>query len=447
MKLGKIKYHAVELKTEHQTNASINDTRAAPRVSSRCLAVSFASGNIIASALGIIASLLQARFATPSELGLLKSVTLVMGYVGVLHFGLFDGLTREFPYQIGKGDPKQAHLCASVTQWWALCLSTICALCFALCSIVMTLKGNYPMTFAWGIQSLAAFGLFYGGYLHVTFRTGHDFSQLAIQSVIVSVLSLFLIILIPKFHFYGLCIRMAVVSVIGLLLLHFARPLHIKSTRNWHVLRHLFAIGIPSYAVGHFDAGLWPTIDSTLVLRYLGTHNLGVYSVVLMGVSVLVSLPESVNQVLSPRMAEQYGMTGKVSDIIAIIRKPVALMFMGSIPLVITGWFLSKPVITMILPNYVAAIPALKWACLLMILRALGSPLTIFYILRKQHLLGISVAIGFFTYLCSLHFLLHYNQGLTSFSQALVIGRFTLTVISYFFIYQIKKQEYCSVVY
>ena len=68
-----------------------------------------AGGNLLAMALRMGGGLIQARLVDPAVLGYFASFALVLGYAPFLQLGIFNGLNREFPLFIGKGNPAHAR--------------------------------------------------------------------------------------------------------------------------------------------------------------------------------------------------------------------------------------------------------------------------------------------------------------------------------------------------
>ena len=88
---------------------------------------SLAVGNYVALGLRMIGGVLQGRFVAPATLGLFAGIGLVMSYAPFLQLGILNGLNRELPYFIGKGDRQRVNelaaaawpgLCSSA-GWWA----------------------------------------------------------------------------------------------------------------------------------------------------------------------------------------------------------------------------------------------------------------------------------------------------------------------------------------
>ena len=77
---------------------------------------SLVGGNGIALVLKTVGGLLQASCVLPSVLGKFGGIALVQGYIPFLQLGILNGINRELPYFIGKGDRQRVRELASAAQ-------------------------------------------------------------------------------------------------------------------------------------------------------------------------------------------------------------------------------------------------------------------------------------------------------------------------------------------
>jgi O-antigen/teichoic acid export membrane protein len=184
----------------------------------------------------------------------------------------------------------------------------------------------------------------------------------------------------------------------------------------------------------------WTVLNSTLVLKLTGIEGMGLYSMVLLAGAALDVVPTSVAQVLYPRMAEEYGRTGKVANLLRILRKPVLFTTAGLVPVVVAAWFLVGPVMRLAVPAYVDAVPAARWALLLVFVSALMPVTSVFNTVRRQDLNAIAVVVGMASYGGSLAWLIRDGASLVAFPQAMLIGRVVFVVLCYLFVWRLRNK-------
>ena len=84
-----------------------------------------AGGNVISLLLRMVGGILQAKCVLPAVLGLYNSINLVLGYAPFLQLGILNGINRELPYYVGKGDRQRVNELAAAAQAWALAVGGI----------------------------------------------------------------------------------------------------------------------------------------------------------------------------------------------------------------------------------------------------------------------------------------------------------------------------------
>ncbi len=398
------------------------------------LVSALAGGNVVALVLRMLGGLLQARFVAPDVLGLFNGISLVQGYTRFLQLGVFNGLNRELPYAYGKGDHERVRALAAVALSWSLALGTTVAL--ALCGVAVWywMHGDGWMAAAWLTNAVVCFHFFYGTmYLQSTYRTAHDFARLSLVTVIQQALALVLVALVVFMSFYGLCLRMIITWIAGGVLLYLWRPIRVFPAWNWKDWAHLLIIGLPIFAVGEL-AQFWTTLEGTFVFEILGRRDMGYYAMVVLVGTTLDVMPLAVSQVIYPRMAEQYGRTHKIGGVLRMTVKPMLLTFAGMVPIVLVGWQLAGPATQILLPKYVGAVPAMRWALLPPLLNSFLPIVNVFNVVRRQDLYAIGILAGMLGYFVALVFLFKDSSSVSNFPQAMLFGRGIEVIVCYIFL-------------
>ena len=192
-----------------------------------------------------------------------------------------------------------------------------------------------------------------------------------------------------------------------------------------------------------FGVGLlyawWTTLNSTLVLCYTGQRGMGLYALVLVAGGTLDLLPGAVAQILYPRMAEDYGRTGDRRRLLHIAVKPIALTALGMIPIIAVSWWLVAPAMRLLLPNYVEAVPAMRWALLFPFVDSFTSLHLIFNVVRRQGLYAVSIVTGMAAYVGCLLWLVRNGATLVAFPQAMLVGQTIFVIGCYFMVFYLME--------
>ena len=400
-----------------------------PRRSFFYLAGALAGGNILATGLSMIGGLLQATMVLPGAIGLFRGIGLSQGYAKWLQLGVLNGLNRELPYFVGKNDRRRVEELAATAQAWAIALSALTGGGMLAVAGWYALRGNWEVAAGWATNAVLMFFLFYGTtYLQVTFRTGHDFARLALINVVQNSAALALVVLVWYFKFYGICLRVLISGAVGAAMLYYWRPVRVGPRWNLQHFRHLLLVGLPIFGVGELFTWWIATLDGSLVLHYTGTVGMGLYGVVVVtAAATLEMLPAAGGVVLYPRMAEQYGRTERLDDLLRMAVKPTVVVALGMLPIALISWALVGPAVKLVLRNYVAAIPAARWAVWIPVFGSFNLANNIFNVAKAQHLYVVGIGLGMAAYLGSLWWLFPRHAdvaaSLAAFPQAMLIGR------------------------
>jgi O-antigen/teichoic acid export membrane protein len=402
-----------------------------------------AGGNILASVFSQIGGILAARFAGVAAWGLFQTIGIAQGYARFAQFGIGNGLNRELPYFIGKGDHQRVKGLAAAAQAWILVVSLVSGTCMLLPAGWHLLGGDGWRAAGWGTYAILMFTLFYGQfYLQVTFRTGHDFARLAMANVLQSGLALALVVLVAVWSFYGLCLRVIISGLAGVAVLYYWRPVRVGPKWNFGHLKHLFVIGAPIFGVGELNSWWSGYLSRTLVWAYLGAGSVGLYSLVLQAATALDLLPLAVAQVIYPRMAEKYGQTGRIQGLLGMTIKPIAVTAAGMVLMIALAWWLVDPAVRMVLPAFTDAIPAMRWGILIPFLSSFVPVNLMFHMARRQDLYVVAIILGMLTYGGCLLWLVRGGATLVAFPQAMLVGQVVSMLFSCLFVlYLIRKER------
>ena len=406
------------------------------------LAGSLAGGNLVAMAMRLAGGILLGRLVAPSTLGLFAGIGLVLGYTSIAQMGVLNGVNRELPYQIGRGNVSRAHELAAAGQAWALVAGGVVSVCLLAVAAWQLALGDLEQAAGWATNALLAMFSFYGsnGYLSITFRTSSEFVRLARVNVVEAATSFAALSFVAALGFYGLCLRVVIAGVTSTALLFRWRPVRVGPRWSWSNLRHLVVIGAPIYFVGQVY-GLWTSvINSTLVLNYTGTYGMGLYAMVALGVAAMEVVPAAMVQVLYPRMAQEYGAGRDIRYLVQISVKPMLATCAGLAVVAAVGWFAAEPVVRFVVPQYVEAVPAIQLALLLPLVSCFLPLDSVFNVVRRQDMYLVALGCGIATYVVAL-LVLHPDNNLTAFPKALLVGRTVFTIVSYLLIFRLGRSN------
>ena len=360
-----------------------------------------AGGNILSSVLGVLGGLLVARYLGPEETGFFRLFTIPMMYLTFLHLGSFDGLNRQIPYLMGKDLPDQVDRVASAAGAWNVLVAVLVSAGFLILASGSLVKSDIPSVFGWVTQVFICWGAFYGGYLGATYRTLSHFVNVAKIQLFQSVAAFLSVFSIPFLAFYGLCLRAAIPSFLGVCFFHQYRPLRVKLKLDAEALKNVIKIGMPLCFWGTLDSSLWVALENTLLLQLGGVKELGLFSVAVVLREGLSVLPRAVNQVVAPRVIEMYAREKSLR----LASKKCMLFSL----VIVSGMLILVPLISMglnyfvpiLIPKYVEGIAIMKVALWFVVVEAASLPLNALFATGKAWLYGRGVLVGLYPLLHS----------------------------------------------
>lgn len=391
----------------------------------------FAGGNLVATALNMGAGLVTARLVGPAVLGLFNSLGLVAGYAPWLMLGVGNGLGRELPYWMGKGEPERARSLAAVAQAWALAVAGLTAVVLVGVAVVQAFRGRWDLVAGWIAQALAVWVLLFSTlYLRFTYRSGRDFPRLAQINMTQGVLNLGLVWLAALWGFYGLCVKAVVMAGAQLAQFWRWRPLRVRPAWSTSQFVQLLKVGVPIMLVGQLSAW-WGTLNDTLILAYFDSVSLGLYALVSLGTKPLGIFGDAVSSVVYPHMTAEYGRTGNLRQSLRIATVPVLVLLPMNAGLIGLGWWLAPVLVPWLLPQYTAAVPALQWNLLVWLPQSFRSYNNVFMATGRMLPYFLCLIGGMLAYLVALHLILPQRRDLVAFAQAMVIGRTVFMLLSF----------------
>jgi O-antigen/teichoic acid export membrane protein len=383
----------------------------------------FGSGNLVATMLRLVGGVLTSRMVDPSVLGLYSGIGLVRGYAPFLQAGVANGLNRELPYHMGRGDREQVETLAATAQTWLLLVSAMAISGLLAVGAWQAFRGRFDLAMGWASFTVPVFGVLYGQfYLQTLYKTHGRFPRLSFVSIVTAAVGLVTVILVWWLGFGGLCLRGIIVAAVTLVLLWHWRPLVVRPRWHWPGFRLLLTTGIPIWLAAQLYS-LWPVLNSTLVLSYMGSRGLGLFSIANLAGSSIAMFPLALSQVVYPKMAHEYGRTGRITPLLRMTVKPTLVTLGFTALVVMVVWFALPPVIRVVLPKYVEGTAAAQWQVASIVILALTPVNNIFVVTKKLVRYGAAIGSGMAAYYLSVLWLVRGGPNLEVFPQAMIIGR------------------------
>jgi len=379
----------------------------------------------------MFAGFLVVRVVDPETFGTFSGVGVFLGYVLLGHGGVINGLSRELPYELGKGNDGYAKDLASSTFALTSLISAFAALIFLTFSIYHFSTGNETLAIIFlSYVIMGAVHLFNKQFLPVLYRTNKDFNSLSRQNILIGIGNIISVVFVWQWGLWGLCIRGVVMAIYESILLYRSKPYTLYWQLNFEHYKKLFRSGIPIYMVGYVNP-LWATVLNNMIFSLGGAVSFGYYALANIVQGAVGVIPTSFSQVIYPRMAIMYGEGKTIPFIIKANIKPLIFQFGVLLMVGIVGAAALPYVIPLLLPKYVTGVQAAQWMMFVPVAQSLGALGNLYNVVKRQRLYFVSLLTGSIigtAYILMCYYL--YGFSLLIFPQGLILGKITQQILA-----------------
>ncbi len=395
---------------------------------------------LVNNVLSIVSGLMVARWLLPEDLGLFNSFNIITSYVILIQLGIPSGLSREYPFYLGKENKEKAVQLASVANYWSIFLSILIFLLSILVALVYIYLDNYEFAAGVFIIGVTSFqGFYISKYLKILFRSTSDFNKLSYINIVMGLASFLTIFLVYFWGFYGLCLRTIIVCLVDFIITWIYRPINAKPFWNKDIFKELFKVGMPIYMVANIYS-LWPIVQRSFVLGWGGTKALGLYGLALMVENAMMVVTSSVSNIVFPKMAAEWGKSKNLGHLIQIMLKPTLGTLALNFVAVIAGWFILPIFVQLLIPNYSEGIYVAQLSLIVGLVAVFSVYSNLYMIIQKNTDRMITYISGFVLWILVL-FLLHniYGFKLAHFPVAMCVAYLGIYSADILFYLKYKK--------
>ncbi len=388
-----------------------------------------ASANLLGTVLGIVGSLVQARFISPDDLGFVRKYSIVASYAIFLSLGLFTILQREYPVLIGRGEPERARRVVAIVQSWCLLASGVVCGALSIITIVALVQGQWREAAAWFIQVIAVWSALYVGYLTCTFRSGEEFTRLAKGHFAASLVGVLTLPLFAWLPFPALVARSVAGQMVSSVYLHGVRPVRVGWCLPWREFRDLVKRGMRLYIGTYLRYSFWLTVEIWLMLRLAGDAGVGLFVFSNMLAEAVSQISFAINQVYIPRLAQTFGQSERIHACLKLAAKPTLLNLGVSVVAILGVWILIPPILAFAFPRYVESVNLLRILVLKTLVVSVSLPLYMVAVLEGYLTQILAAVVGLAVFLVTAVLLQQYGLHGEAVAWGTLAGQATFAAI------------------
>lgn len=310
--------------------------------------------------LALLSSLWIKKTIGPYLSGVIATLAVVAAYFTYSNLGVLTAAERDLPVLLGEDDSVGfARMQGTAFTFTMLSAVILAAL---MLSGAIAFRGAIGQPLFEGLVAYAVVVVLQQltFYYLTLLRTRQQFMFLSkVQIFSMTLSSLGNALAVSFFGFRGLLLAAVLLAVAQITWLQMRERHFPPLTVDRKGLKHLLSVGIPLLAFGIVMTTM-RSIDNIIVLRFLGTTALGMYSIALMANVLLFSLTNSLSGVLFPRMQIAYGRVRTFETLSTFVVRPTLVMGV-MLPILMGLLFLAGPeVIRAFLPQFIPGVPAFK---------------------------------------------------------------------------------------
>lgn len=322
----------------------------------RAIPLLYTSSSVATSAAQLVAGFLVIRWVTPDEMGLWQTVRLAQIYSFILLIGINNGLGRELPFSLGKGEQDFADRLAATAFFCATLANVVVLIAGIVCAFVFSGHGA-PLV--WAILSVTVLIMlaFYQQIFICTFRSKDSFKKLTLIQLVEAGLSLATIPVVYYYGYTGMLGRTVLITTIVVALLFYYRPMRVKMRMDWEALKLLLKTGLPIFGLDYVKNSC-STLDRVVLLDMGGFKDVGVYSLARVALQTLQVLPSSLGAYMYPRMTYNFGQNSNARALWRFGIKFVFLAVAAAGLAATCAWLILPHFVPVFVPKYLGGLQA-----------------------------------------------------------------------------------------
>jgi O-antigen/teichoic acid export membrane protein len=383
----------------------------------------------------VISGFVAAKFLGPEVLGKINSLNLILTYTTFLHLGVFNGLNRNLSIYLAQNNINKVQNMFDASFFVAKINSFLCLIIGAFTIIYFSINFDIVLFLTSITITVTLILTPYILLLDTTFRSSQSFGIMGIIIIKEN-----FVLLITSFF-------PAIIGYVGKLISNLLRDLlkiylRLKhkiywknSKANFQEIFELIKVGFP-LLINSYLYNIFVITDQSIIVKFLGTKNLGLYSLSTIIMSVFNLIPVSLARILYPKAGAIYGKEKNNLALRKFFYKSLLVNLFLILPLVLITYFLIEPLTIIFLPKYTDGILAAKINLLTCLTYIAYGPSIILAITKRSHIISFFYIIGIIT-MWFLSFFNYNKLNLENISLLRFIVKFIINLIIILFSYYV----------
>ncbi|MBO5618008.1 MAG: oligosaccharide flippase family protein [Pseudobutyrivibrio sp.] len=268
---------------------------------------------VACSAMSFIFSVYNKRIVATHPLGIYSTCLLAQTYMNYAQFGVLNAYNRDYPQALGRKDYDEANRLKNTAMTFMLLVYGVVFVVFELWVAIYyggkigTDVDSAQYAFGYMLCPIMILLKSFDDMSNSTVRMNGHYNKSAIIGFIRTILALIIgVIAINVAGYYGLYAMTFASAALGIIMFRREAFKGARLTFDWSFMKVMIIGGLPLL----INSLIWTivqSVDKFVILGFLSTDDLGVYSVPLMGFTTMVLVPQTISQVFYIKISHLYG--------------------------------------------------------------------------------------------------------------------------------------------
>ena len=268
---------------------------------------------VACSAISFIFSVYSKSLVPVKPLGIYSTCLLAQTYMNYAQFGVLNAYNRDYPQALGRKDYETANKLKNTASTFMLMVYLIIFVVFE-AWVFFYYRGRigadqYQIYYAFGYAMCPIMILIksFDDMSNATVRMNGKYNYSAIIGFVRTILAFAIgVLALNVVGYYGLYAMTLSSALLGVILFHKNALKGVRLSFDFSYMKIMIISGLP-LLINSLIWTLVQSVDKFVILGFLTTDDLGVYSVPLMGFTTMVLIPQTISQVFYIKVSHLYG--------------------------------------------------------------------------------------------------------------------------------------------
>ncbi len=268
---------------------------------------------VACSAMSFIFSVYSKSIVATTPMGIYSTCLIVQTYMNYAQFGVLNAYNRDYPQALGRKDFDNAGKLKNTAMTFMLLIYLLIFVLFE-AWVALAYRGQigvneYQTYYAFGYAMCPIMILLksFDDMANATARMNGEYNKSAVIGFIRTVLALGIgVVALKAFGYYGLYGMTLSSAILGIILFYKESFKGARLDFDFSYMKVMILGGLPLL----INSLIWTivqNVDKHVILTFIDTEALGVYSVPTMGFTTMVLIPQTISQVFYIKVSHLYG--------------------------------------------------------------------------------------------------------------------------------------------